>query len=298
MMSSGIVKKGIILAGGRGSRLYPLTEAVCKQLLPAYDKPLIYYPLATLMQFGIREILIISTPEDIPRFEGIFGDGHYLGLNIIYAIQPRPEGIAQALIIGERFIGSDPVALILGDNIFYGLDSCVSEIEQFTAGGLIFGYFMKDPGRYGVIEFDKNGRPAGIEEKPVSPKSNYAVTGFYFYDNEVIEIARSIKPSARGELEITDVNNAYLKRGKLKVLKLERGIGWLDTGTFDSLLEAANFIATIEKRQGVKIGCIEETALRMNYVTPAQFELMVQRLPENGYREYLEDVLREPHHDK
>lgn len=295
-MSSGIVKKGIILAGGRGSRLYPLTEAVCKQLLPVYDKPLIYYPLATLMQFGIREILIISTPEDIPRFKDIFGDGHHLGLNISYAVQPQPEGIAQALIIGEQFIGSDPVSLILGDNIFYGLDNYVSEIEQFTAGGLIFGYYMKDPRRYGVIAFDKNGHPTGIEEKPASPQSNYAVTGFYIYDNDVIEIARRIKPSNRGELEITDVNNAYLNRGKLKVVKLERGVGWLDTGTFDSLLEAANFIATIEKRQGVKIGCIEETALRMNYITPVQFELLVQKLPENGYREYLEDVLRERHH--
>jgi glucose-1-phosphate thymidylyltransferase len=295
-MSSGIIKKGIILAGGRGSRLYPLTEAVCKQLLPVYDKPLIYYPLATLMQFGIREILIISTPEDIPRFEEIFGDGHHLGLNISYAVQPQPEGIAQALIIGERFIGSDPVALILGDNIFYGLDNYVSNIERFAAGGLIFGYYMKDPRRYGVIAFDKDGQTAGIEEKPASPQSNYAVTGFYIYDNDVIEIARGIKPSNRGELEITDVNNAYLNRRKLEVVKLERGVGWLDTGTFDSLLEAANFIATIEKRQGVKIGCIEETALRMNYIAPAQFELLVQKLPENGYRDYLEDVLRERHH--
>ncbi len=287
------VKKGIILAGGTGTRLYPVTRAVCKQLLPVYDKPMIYYPLATLMQSGIREILIISTEQDKPRFEALFGDGRPYGLEISYKIQPQPNGIAEAFVIGKDFIANENVALILGDNIFYGAGSCFEKIKQFSGGGLVFGYYVSTPEKYGVVEFDDSGKAVSIIEKPQKPRSHYAVTGLYIYDNEVIRIARNLKPSARGELEITDVNNAYLKQGRLKVELLNRGVAWLDTGTHESMLEAGNFIETIEKRQGLKIACLEEIALWMKFIDKKQFKKLVNDTGDNSYRKYLELVLSE-----
>ncbi|MDD3731789.1 MAG: glucose-1-phosphate thymidylyltransferase RfbA [candidate division Zixibacteria bacterium] len=290
---SNAVNKGIILAGGCGSRLYPLSQVVSKQLLPIYDKPMVYYPLATLMLYGVRQILIISTPEDTPRFEALLGNGHHLGLEITYAVQPRPEGIAQALIIGEKFINREPVVLILGDNIFYGDYDFLREARSFETGALIFGYYVNNPQRYGVITFDKKGRPLAIEEKPAVPVSNYAVTGLYIYDAGAVDIAKRLRPSKRGELEITDVNNAYLEKGKLKVVKLGRGIAWLDTGTFENLLDAGNFIATIENRQGRKIACIEEIAYRMKFISKTQMQHLVDKMADNSYRAYLRGVLNE-----
>ena len=287
------VNKGIILAGGTGTRLYPVTRSVCKQLLPVYDKPMIYYPLATLMQAGIREILIISTEADKQRFRSLFGDGGQYGLNISYEIQPEPNGIAESFIIGEKFIGTDNVALILGDNIFYGLGSSFKTIKNFANGGLVFGYYVSTPEKYGVVEFDKSGKAVSIIEKPRSPLSHYAVTGLYVYDNNVVDFAKSLKPSARGELEITDINNAYLKQGNLKVEILSRGVAWLDTGTHESMLEAGNFIETIEKRQGLKIACIEEISLRLGNISNDQFVVLIEQMGENSYRKYLEIVLKE-----
>lgn len=284
---SGGLRKGIILAGGSGSRLYPATAAVCKQLLPLYDKPMVYYPLATLMQFGIREILLISSPEFIGRFEQLLGKGTRLGINISYAIQQRPEGIAQAIIIGEEFIAGDAFALILGDNVFYGSHDLEHEATRFSGGATIFGYPVRDPQRYGVIEFGENGEIARITEKPAIPKSDYAVTGLYFYDRRAVAIAKGLKPSARGELEITDVNNAYLKEKSLNLVKLGQGFAWLDSGTFESILEAANFIATIEKRQGVKIACIEETALKKGFISRDELLRSIEEMPDNEYRRYL-----------
>lgn len=287
------VKKGIILAGGDGTRMYPTTQVACKQLLPVYDKPMIYYPLSTLMLFGINDVLIISTPKDIHHFESLFGDGSHLGLQMSYAVQERPEGIAQAFIIGEKFIGTEPVALILGDNIFYGVVDLLPAIEKYRGGALIFGYYMKNPQRYGVLELDEKGVVVSIEEKPKQPKSNYAVTGFYIYDSEVVGIAGGLKPSARGELEITDVNNEYLRRGKLMAVRLGRGIAWLDTGTHDSMLAAGNFIETVEKRQGVKIGCVEEIAYRNGFIDRSQFRKIIDGMAHNSYREYLREIMRE-----
>lgn len=294
---SGRVTKGIILAGGSGTRLYPVTQVVCKQLLPVYDKPMIYYPLSTLMLFGIQDILIISTPSDIPKFEALFGDGHHLGLNISYEVQPKPEGIAQAFVIGEKFIGNDSVALILGDNIFYGVFDFLPEAATFRDGALVFGYWVKDPERYGVAEFDATGKAISIEEKPTHPRSNYAITGLYLYDNDVVKIAKQLKPSKRGELEITDVNRAYLERGSLKVVKLGRGIAWLDTGTHESMLDAGEFIATIEKRQGLKIACIEEIAYRQRFINRQQMERIIGEMGKNEYRRYLEDIMNEVNGD-
>ncbi len=290
---AGSVNKGIILAGGAGTRLFPVTRVACKQLLPIYDKPMIYYPLSTLMLFGITDILLISTPTDLPRFEDLLGDGHRLGLNISYKVQPKPEGIAQAFILGEEFIDNDPVALILGDNIFYGVYDFLRDARSFTDGAMVFGYYVKDPQRYGVVDFDKNGRAVSIEEKPARPKSNYAVTGLYLYDAEVVSIARALKPSGRGELEITDVNRVYLERNKLTVVRLGRGIAWLDTGTHDSLLEAGNFMATVEKRQGQKIACLEEIAYRMGFIDRNRMGALVEEMADNSYRGYLQEVLRE-----
>ncbi|HWR83503.1 MAG TPA: glucose-1-phosphate thymidylyltransferase RfbA [Candidatus Deferrimicrobium sp.] len=290
---SGLVRKGIVLAGGAGTRLYPVTQVACKQLLPVYDKPMIYYPLATLMLFGVTEILIISTPDDISSFEVLLGSGASLGLTLSYRVQARPEGIAQAFVIGADFIGNDSVVLILGDNIFYGVYDFLREARNFRDGALVFGYYVRDPQRYGVVEFDDGGKAISIEEKPERPKSNYAVTGLYLYDSKVVEIARNLRPSSRGELEITDVNRAYLERGLLKVVRLGRGIAWLDTGTHDSMLDAGNFIATIEKRQGQKIACIEEIAYRMRFINRQQMTVLLDRMADNSYKQYLLDVVRE-----
>ncbi|NJN41730.1 MAG: glucose-1-phosphate thymidylyltransferase RfbA [Flammeovirgaceae bacterium] len=283
--------KGIILAGGSGTRLHPLTLVVSKQLMPLYDKPMIYYPLSVLMMAGIRDILIISTPADLPLFKKLLGDGSKLGCSFHYAIQPEPKGLAQAFIIGEEFIGKDKVALILGDNVFYGT-GLIDALNQAKDpdGGLIFAYHVNDPERYGVVDFNKKMEAISIEEKPLKPKSNYAVPGLYFYDNEVVKISKSLTPSHRGELEITDVNNTYLKKGKLKVAVMSRGTAWLDTGTFDSLLQAGNFIQVIEERQGLKIGCIEEIAFRKGFITKSQLLELSKPLEKSGYGVYLKKL--------
>ncbi|MGD9283436.1 MAG: glucose-1-phosphate thymidylyltransferase RfbA [Desulfobacterales bacterium] len=284
--------KGIILAGGSGSRLFPITRGVSKQLLPVYDKPMIYYPLSVLMMAGIKEILVISTPQDLPIFERILGDGSQLGLSFAFKEQPRPEGLAQAFVIGEKFIGSDAVALILGDNIFYGpnLSTILKRAVQLKSGGLIFGYLVKDPQRYGVVNFDASGNVIGIEEKPQRPKSNYAVPGLYFYDNQVINIAKSLKPSGRGELEITDINMAYLRKGNLKVELLGRGYAWLDTGTHEALQQAASYVQAIQERQGLKIACVEEIAYRLGYISKDALENLADSMTQNDYGRYLLDL--------
>jgi glucose-1-phosphate thymidylyltransferase len=288
-----MIKKGIVLAGGAGSRLYPLTLVASKQLQPVYDKPMIYYPLSTLMMAGIDDILIISTPHDTPRFRDLLGDGSRFGVRLSYAVQPEPKGIAQAFLVGESFIAGDPVCLILGDNIFYGKMGLDRIVADFTAGATVFGYPVNDPERYGVVEFDKSGKVLSIEEKPAVPKSHYAVPGLYLYDEQVVEITREMKPSARGELEITDVNLAYLRRDQLRVERLGRGIAWLDTGTHMSLLEASHFIGTLEARQGLKIGCLEEIALRKGFVDRSRFQRIIEETPRSSYRQYLESVLRD-----
>lgn len=284
------MRKGIILAGGAGTRLYPLTQIVCKQLLPVYDKPMIYYPLSTLMLGGIRDILIISTPKDLPMFRTLFGDGSRLGLSVQFAEQPKPEGIAQAFLIGADFLGDAGVTLALGDNIFYGKLDFFREALEIKTGGCIFGYSVRNPERYGVIEFDRDGRAISLEEKPKNPKSNFAVPGLYIYDNTVVDICRALKPSERGELEITDVNLAYLRLGRLQVKVLGRGIAWLDTGTHESLLDAGEYIAAIEKRQGLKIACLEEIAYHMGFIDREQLGRIIGTLPDTPYRKYLEMV--------
>lgn len=287
--------KGIVLAGGSGTRLAPLTRAITKQILPIYDKPMIYYPIATLMQAGIRDLLIISTPRDLPMLKQLLGDGAEIGVNFSYQVQPAPEGIAQSFILGANFIGNDPVSLVLGDNIFFGKQ--VSDSSQIaaarTSGATVFGYRVKDPERYGVVNFDKEGRALSIEEKPKNPQSHWAVTGLYFYDNNVVEIAKNLKPSARGELEITDVNKVYLEQGNLQVERIGRGVAWLDTGTFDTLLQAALFVQTIEARQGLKIACLEEIAFRQHFIDAAQLEKLADEMKNNPYGAYLKSVLVE-----
>lgn len=290
--------KGIILAGGSGTRLFPITRVANKQLLPIYDKPMVYYPLSTLMLAGIKDILIISTPEDISKYEDLFKDGSSIGLKLSYKIQPSPDGLAQAFLIGESFIGSDNVCLILGDNVFYGgglpnkLRDSVKEVNKCN-NAVVFGYYVNDPGRYGVVDFDKGGKAISIEEKPVNPTTNYAISGLYFYPNDVVKISKNLKPSKRGELEITDVNKVYLSNSRLHVEKMGRGFTWLDTGTQDSLLEASLFVQTLEKRQGVKISCIEEIAYRMGYIDAQQLKNIASKLISSPYREYLEKVINE-----
>jgi glucose-1-phosphate thymidylyltransferase len=284
--------KGIILAGGSGTRLYPVTKVVSKQLMPIYDKPMVYYPLSTLMLAGIKDILVISTPEDTPKYESLLGDGSHLGLSFSYRVQPSPDGLAQAFILGEEFIGNDDVSLILGDNVFYGghlperLQKSV-KVVQSSKDAIVFGYYVNNPEQYGVLEFDQNGNAISIEEKPVNPKSNYAISGLYFYPNDVIEVAKNQKPSPRGELEITDVNQYYLNQDRLQVEQMGRGYAWLDTGTHDSLLEASQFVQTLEKRQGMKISCIEEIAFRMKYIDKDQLQLLGNKLANNQYGQYL-----------